>query len=133
PSARAIGALIVLSMAVASVVFFGSISTWAHERHRIPLAPIALVLAALFSVWNDSHMVRRLTGDQSLVALRRDIPSQFDLWRADSASGQVVLVAAAGGGLREACWTALSLAALQDSIPDFNRHLFAISSVSGGS
>jgi len=133
PSARAIGALIVLSMAVASVVFFGSISTWAHERHRIPLAPIALVLAALFSVWNDSHMVRRLTGDQSHIPTRPDIPSQFDLWRSDSASGRVVLVAAAGGGLRAAYWTALSLAALQDSIPDFNRHLFAISSVSGGS
>src|SRR6185503_3826926 len=38
-----------------------------------------------------------------------------------------------GGGLSVAYWTALSLAALQDSIPDFNRHLFAISSVSGGS
>jgi hypothetical protein len=133
PSARFLGALIILSMAVGSVVFIGSIATWVHERHGIPIAPIALALAAVFSVWNDSHMVRRITGDPSPIAARRDIPTQFRLWRADSSSGQIVLVAASGGGLRAAYWTAVSLAALQDSIPDFNRHVFAISSVSGGS
>jgi|GEM_PF-1862597 len=133
PSARWLGTLIVLSMFVGSIVFYGSIATWVHERHGIPIAPIALALAAVFSIWNDSHMVRRITGDPAPIAARRDIPTQFNLWRADSSSGQVVLVAAAGGGLRAAYWTAVSLAALQDSIPDFNRHVFAISSVSGGS
>ncbi len=133
PSARLLGALIILSMSVASVVFLGSIATWIHERHGVPIAPIALALAAFYSIWNDSHLVRRITGDPSPVAARRDIPTQFKLWRADSASGQLVLVAASGGGLRAAYWTAVSLAALQDSIPDFNRHVFAISSVSGGS
>jgi hypothetical protein len=133
PSARWLGALIVLSLAVGSVVFFGSIATWVHERHGIPIAIVALALAALFTVWNDSHVVRRITGTQSEIDARPDIAKQFDLWRGDSSSRQVVLVAAAGGGLRAAYWTAMSLAALQDSIPDFNRHLFAISSVSGGS
>ena len=133
PSARWLGALMVLSMAVASVVFYGSIATWVHERHGIPIAPIALALAAVFSIWNDSHLVRRITGDPSPIAARRDVATQYDLWHAGSQPGQVVLVAASGGGLRAAYWTALSLAALQDSIPGFNRHLFAISSVSGGS
>jgi hypothetical protein len=51
-----------------------------------------------------------------------------------NADGQatLVLVAAAGGGIRAAYWTAAVLAKLNE-IPDFRRHLFAISSVSGGS
>jgi hypothetical protein len=136
PVARFVGALIVLSMFVATVVFYGSIATWVHERHGIPIAPIALVLAALFSVWNDSHIVRRVTGNQSSIAARPDIARRFAAWTTDSAgrrNGTVVLVAAAGGGLRAAYWTAMSLSALQDSISNFNRNVFAISSVSGGS
>lgn len=136
PVARAFGALIVLSMFVATVVFYGSIATWVHERHGIPIAPIALLLAALFSVWNDSHIVRRVTGDQASIALRPDIRGRLASWKGDTAgrkNGAVVLVAAAGGGLRAAYWTAMSLGALQDRIPNFNRSVFAISSVSGGS
>ena len=136
PAARLFGALIVLSMFVATIVFYGSIATWVHERHGVPLAPIALVLAALFSIWNDSHEVRRVTGDQSAISRRPSISAKIDSWKADSAgreNGTMVLVAAAGGGLRAAYWTAMSLAVLQDAIPNFNRNLFAISSVSGGS
>jgi hypothetical protein len=133
PAGRFVGPLIVLSMAVASVVFFGSIATWAHERHGVHLALMALILAALFSVWNDSHVVRRVTGSQSDVARRRDLQAALSLRQADSSNEPIVLVAAAGGGLRAAYWTATTLAALQDSIPGFNRHLFAISGVSGGS
>ena len=133
PSARWLGALIVLSLAVANVVFFGSIATWVHERHGIPVAPIAFGFAVLFSVWNDSHMVRRITGDPSPVSARRDIPTHFALRQTDSVPGPLVLVAASGGGLRAAYWTATSLAALEDRIPEFHRRVFAISSVSGGS
>jgi hypothetical protein len=135
-SARWLGSLLVLSMGVATVVFYGSIATWVHEKHGIPLAPIALVMAALFSIWNDSHIVRRLTGQQSRVSARETIGAYYDRWKADTVSrsdGPVILVAAAGGGLRAAYWTALSLAHLQDVIPGFSRNLLAVSSVSGGS
>jgi hypothetical protein len=136
PVARLTGTLVVLSMFAATVVFYGSIATWVHERHGIPIAPIALVLAALFSVWNDSHVVRRVTGNQSAIAARPDIAQRLAAWRSDSAgrkNGTVVLVAAAGGGLRAAYWTAMSLGKLQDGIANFNHSVFAISSVSGGS
>ena len=136
PVARFLGALIVLSMFVATVMFYGSIATWVHERHGIPIAPIALLLAAVFSVWNDSHVVRRVTGNQSAILARPLISQRLDSWQSDSVgrgNGTVVLVAAAGGGLRAAYWTAMSLGVIQDSIPNFNRSLFAISSVSGGS
>jgi hypothetical protein len=43
-----------------------------------------------------------------------------------------VLVAAEGGGIRAAYWTAASLANLQDEFPFLRNHVFAISGVSGG-
>lgn len=45
----------------------------------------------------------------------------------------VVLVAAAGGGIRAAYWTAGLLTALQDANDAFAHHVFALSGVSGGS
>ncbi len=45
----------------------------------------------------------------------------------------VYLVAAGGGGIRAAYWTAGILTSLQDRDPHFARHTFAISGVSGGS
>lgn len=46
---------------------------------------------------------------------------------------EVYIVAAAGGGIRAAYWTAGMLAFRQDLHPDFGAHLLAISGVSGGS
>jgi predicted acylesterase/phospholipase RssA len=45
----------------------------------------------------------------------------------------IIIVAAAGGGIRAAYWAAGLLAALQDREPGFSRHVFGISGVSGGS
>jgi Patatin-like phospholipase len=45
----------------------------------------------------------------------------------------VLLIAAPGGGIRAAYWTAGVLSALQDRNPSFARHVLAISSVSGSS
>lgn len=45
----------------------------------------------------------------------------------------VFVVNADGGGIRAAYWSAALLGALQDRAPDFARHVFALSGVSGGS
>ncbi len=45
----------------------------------------------------------------------------------------MIVVAAEGGGIRAAYWTAGVLARIQDEVPHFSSDLFAISSVSGGS
>lgn len=45
----------------------------------------------------------------------------------------VFIVAAEGGGIRAAYWTGILLANLEDRYPGFHCHVFAISSVSGGS
>jgi hypothetical protein len=45
----------------------------------------------------------------------------------------IILVTAAGGGIRAAYWTANLLAAFEDRQPAFAEHVFALSGVSGGS
>ena len=45
----------------------------------------------------------------------------------------LVIVATAGGGLRAAYWTAVVLGAIEERLPGFHEHVFAISGVSGGS
>jgi hypothetical protein len=45
----------------------------------------------------------------------------------------LVIVATAGGGITAAYWTASILGGLEDAYPGFHRHIFGISSVSGGS
>ncbi len=135
-SARGLGALVILALVASSVVFYGSLAAWVHGKYRIPVVPVLVVFAALFSVWNGNHVVRKLEGGRDLVIARSDIATHLSNWRptdTSSASSPVILVAAAGGGLRAAYWTATSLAAIQHRNHAFNRHVFAISGVSGGS
>lgn len=97
--------------------------------------PIAFVLGLWIwfcSFLNNNH------GLQSMPLKdedgRRTIQFQFAKWRqAHNNTKKVILVAAEGGGIRAAYWTGGILARLNDSIPEFNNHLFAVSTVSGSS
>lgn len=126
-------------------------------RRRLKL-PALTVLAAAFVLsgamdWNDNHGVRRLAP----TVAANPIPSQtaFERWLSGDPSvgapaserreidgalapnaGRipVYLVAAEGGGLRNAYWTALVLSTLADTPGlHFRDRLFAVSGVSGGS
>lgn len=62
----------------------------------------------------------------------------LDGWKANQerkvgTKPKLVLVAAAGGGIRASYWTSLVLARLLDLAPEFRKSLFASSGVSGGS
>ncbi|MFT4101225.1 MAG: hypothetical protein QM674_09350 [Burkholderiaceae bacterium] len=50
----------------------------------------------------------------------------------DDKNGRVLIVAAEGGGIRAAYWTARTLAELQDERPDWIERIAAMSGVSGG-
>lgn len=132
---RTLGPIWILSIFVANTVFFGSIFVVVHLHWRIPVVRLGLALALLFSVWNDNHRVATL-GDR---LVRSDtLGPRITRWLAahDTTSGAnapIVLVAASGGGLRAAYWTAITLAELQDADSTFARDVFAISGVSGGS
>jgi hypothetical protein len=61
------------------------------------------------------------------------IEAQFKAWYRDIPGSPVFIVAAEGGGIRAAYWTAIVLGQIQDAQPQFARHVFAISGISGGS
>ncbi|WGD48566.1 hypothetical protein QA641_23200 [Bradyrhizobium sp. CB1650] len=92
------------------------------------------------------HEVAALTPDRPVTRCKvgatagcvTTLPEEIERWVATSGaepgkSNYVVFVAAAGGGLRAAYWTASILARLTDCIPGFRNRLFAVSGVSGGS
>jgi hypothetical protein len=135
---RGIGPLWILAITAANAVFVGSLTVWVYERYKVRLVTLSIIVAVMFSLWNDNHVVRKLEGTGGAVARRSTIAAHLGTWvdsatmaRADDTP--VFLVASAGGGLRAAYWAAASLAAAQDSSPAFARHLFAASGVSGGS
>jgi hypothetical protein len=138
PVGRGIGPLWVLGIFAANTVFFGSIAVWVFERYKIPVVRLALAGAVLFGIWNENHKVRTLPDSRSSVDARKTIGEHLNEWlatpdHAAQTNVPVVLVAAAGGGLRAAYWTAVSLAAVQDADTSFASDVFAISGVSGGS
>lgn len=100
----------------------------------------SLVVCGLFifsSYFNNNHAITTL---EEPLADRLDVATHFKNWkkaRANKAAKNgkypVFIVAAEGGGSRSAYWTGSVLAALCDTLPEFGSHIFAISSVSGGS
>jgi hypothetical protein len=116
----------------------GSFVGYVFDSRHVPLFATFLFLGIVFSRFNDNHTVRTLDGE--LPVLRQPVDQKFEDWYARLAakypaetSHPVFIVATEGGGIRAAYWTASVLTALQDQAPQFSDHLFAISSVSGGS
>jgi len=143
PVTRWLGPLVVLTIASANAVVFGSILAWVGRRLHFPIVLLLIGAAFAFSRWNDNHAIRTLavaTADTAAPPPTMHLASRLTAWLAargsaggDSTRIPLVLVAAAGGGLRAAYWTGLSLATLQDRDTAFASHVFAMSGVSGGS
>jgi predicted acylesterase/phospholipase RssA len=158
-----LGASAVPFIGFASIVPVGSMAVyWARaggttrvddegDRQRDPRVgyPVVTLLAAfavLFSAWGDNHGVRTFdaatratatsAADTSPAPATPASAAEAWLRREAGAAGaptDLVVVAAAGGGIRAAYWTATVLGALQDCAPALRRKLFAVSGVSGGS
>ena len=132
------GAVAILSIVGANTVFFGSIAVFATRSRGIPFEVVAFACAAMFSLWNDNHVVRLI--DPPAVS-RPELSEVFSSWvnQAPAAAGApvpVIVAAAEGGGIRAAYWTSAvlhHLAEISDPGVRFPQRLFAISSVSGGS
>jgi hypothetical protein len=141
-AAARLGAITILLIAAANTVFFGGLAVLLGRRLGLPVVAVGLLAAAVFSRWNDNHDVR-LTSAGAAVTREAQRPSLADAFRewlaplqaacTGCADVPVYLVAAEGGGIRAAYWTAGVLTHLQDQRTDFARNLFAISGVSGGS
>ncbi len=141
----------ILVFACASWISLGSMLTSFSEKppgqtalRARPLPVFSALIAALvgFGLINDNHPVRQL-GRLPMPAPREpSLHAYIGDWLAASgdrcpeAEGRpqpLILVAAEGGGIRAAYWTASVLSALQDRYPCFASGVAALSGVSGGS
>lgn len=133
---------------VAGAVWVTVVSTlliYPSRRFRLPsLFAILILMAVVFGAWNDNHRVHPDLNSRAAVEGRPPLSSHFDAWlqhRGVKACGEsgcyepfpVFIVAAEGGGIRAAYWTAAVLNAITREAPEFACHLFALSGVSGGS
>lgn len=135
------GALAIVFIGFA-VWMLGGVLVFVHwpKAHGLPsLAPAPLILAAVLSTYADNHALFG-TRYRSGPDARADLAADFARWRrarieeGDAADAPVIFVAAAGGGLRAATWTARALAAADEATCGaFGRRVYAISGVSGGS
>ncbi len=141
----------VVLIGLALLVPTGSMLVYWGEHARVPVISALLGAAILFSLFNDNHRVRQnatmhsfedysaqRTGDDNTLRAP-SLDDYFADWFSDldnhdpAAPVPVIVVAAEGGGIRAAFWTASVLTELQQRDPSFARHVFAISGVSGGS
>ena len=114
--------------------------TWLTSSPRVPkwhwlslLLGVSMVCSAVDL--NDNHELRELPGSPTSPGYSQALRDWL-LARVPKDSKQpypVVFVAAEGGGIRAAYFTAQVLSAIQDRCPAFARHLFVVSGVSGGS
>lgn len=132
--------------APAIVIVFASIFScagtacfvWLPGRHKLPPSTFLVVIVAiLFSPLNDNHALRSLPSKNVLyrpAPLSEDFITWYDKASQGDKDFPVFLVAAAGGGIRAAYWTAMVLSVLEDNTcNEFHKHVYVISGVSGGS
>jgi hypothetical protein len=130
----------VLALACASWIFWGSALVYWGGRYHLPVLTLIAIFLALCSLTNDNHDIRTVSFGR--VYNRYNIEQALRDWhnriRANPAyavrpTHPLFIVAAEGGGIRAAYWTAAVLGSIQDAEPAFVDHVFAISGVSGGS
>lgn len=145
-SPQAFGAPSLALLAVTSWVLFGSVVLvlWprAYGWPSLAWLPIALAITASYS--NGNYRLRELAvtapSPAAIETTTRaaDMASDFDDWLSQRNPNPkkpypVFVVAAEGGGVRAAYWAASVLTRLQAADPNFSKHVYAISGVSGGS
>lgn len=139
------GTVAILFIAAANTVFFGSVVVFVSRTWQWRIEVLAFAGAATFSFWNDNHRVDHYpirTHKPSLETVFDAWVAELDTWRTregrtigtNGARLNAYLVAAEGGGIRAAYWTATVLGGLNDSTDgEFAHHVFAVSGISGGS
>ena len=115
-------------------------SLWVKAILNLPILSIVFILMVL--VFSNNHIVRKIETDKDFKT--KSLGDDFKEWirvRKDSSynSYPVILIAAEGGGIRSAYWTTSILSKIQDEFKlekdendSFYKHIYAISSVSGG-
>jgi predicted chitinase len=139
------GIIAIFAFCISSFVIHMTLLT---DHYKITFFPILLIFSALIAAFNlnDNHTARSLDKDHQAAApsILKDAGDVFIDWlkrpdrlayakRPETPRYPVFIVTAQGGGAYAAYNAAVFLARMQDLCPAFRHHLFAVSSVSGGS
>lgn len=129
-----IGATAVIISAFGFWLVIISMSTILEHYFHAPLLLALIILAGVFSFFNNNHQIRSIT---SVPNQRTELEKHFLQWAKARSHGNdtfpVFLIASEGGGIRSAYWTSRVLSLAQEQNPDFKNHVFALTGVSGGS
>jgi hypothetical protein len=152
PLSQSLGIVFVFStFMIFLTLVIGQLSFWS-QKATFPFLGMLVFLGLGFEVFglNDDHKLRAVSvnaGADPRSAARGEaaptLENEFGRWyasRVDRAYYEsknlpypIYIVSAEGGGIYAAYHAASFLGALQDQCPSFAHHLFAVSSVSGGS
>jgi hypothetical protein len=143
---RWLGSIAILYASLTIFAVFASSFFAFGTKTGLPLLSLLLVGALVLGIFrvNDNHAVRLRPGEGAATPLP-GIEESFNSWlssderseaiRARGAANKwpIYVVSAQGGGVYAAYHASKAMALLSREVPDFPRHLFAISGVSGGS
>ncbi len=157
----ALGSGTILCLAASGWVSLGSLLVYFGSTYRVPVFAALFTLAVVSSCWMDNHGIRQVekrvakpisaSSPDSRIINEGPLADEARRWLKSRLTGKeteanrrpIFVVAAEGGGIRAAYWTATVLGGLQEASlaeqlknagqPDFASHVFAISGVSGGS
>lgn len=128
-----LGAGAVVFLGLGSIIPVGTLLVSMARENGFPVVGFLLLLAVIFSPFNDNHHVREIEGEPNNTA-SHTLEQSLEAWlKQRDPSKPMVLVATAGGGLRASYWTGVVMGRFQDVVPGFNQQVFAVSGVSGGS
>lgn len=136
-----VGATAFICMGFACWIMVYTIIEWITRRGirgvQIPLKTILVGYILIVSYKNNDHPFRIIKETKSDSCQTLD--AYYTQWLADRKNlfaGRdtisPIFIAAEGGALRTGCFSAMTLAAIQDSFPEFKDRIFCFSSVSGG-
>ncbi len=144
-----VGAISIFSLFIALLAFVLAHVTYLADKSGVPIVSLTLLYVATLSLFslNDNHAIREVGGKPITRAVpvdrldAPDVEAKFTEWFASRADRHrfvgktypVYVIAAQGGGIYAAYHSAMFLSRLQDLCDNFAQHVFAISSVSGGS
>ncbi|MBW9116915.1 hypothetical protein JNB88_25150, partial [Rhizobium cauense] len=113
------------------------------NRYHLRVTEALFVTIVVFSLWVDNHEVRHSRSDtatqQAAIQSRPTIEAAYNRWKGQGlANGTypipMIFVASEGGASRAGYWTGAVMSRLEaETQGEFSKHLFAISSISGGS
>jgi hypothetical protein len=136
---RFLGAINVLNLACAGWIVISTGLHLVQIRKGVPIVPILFISLLFLSPLRNNHEIRTIPqppgSESTVVTACVSLTDAYNNWnRPDSLKGKpIFILSIEGGGMRSAYWSGLLLSAIQDRFPDFNRRIFATSSVSGGS